>query len=158
ARMPPLKNHGGAMKISLRLVLAVCVAALGIGYAGGAIAAKEAAKKEIVQWRSADLKWQTVPNTPSLQQAEVYKKGAMHCSFTKFPKGTEVPMHTHTNDIVGVVLAGTFGSTDEAGTGKPQAVGGFQSIPGGHKHSTKCTADADCIIFGCQPGPFDMKM
>ena len=145
--------------MSLRLVLAVCVAALGIGYAGGAIAAKEAAKKEIVQWSSADLKWQSAPNSPpGLQQAEAYKKGAMHCSFTKFPKGTEIPMHTHTNDIAGVVVARTFGSTDEGGNGKPQPAGGFQSIPGGLKHSTKCTADADCTVFGCLPGAFDMKM
>jgi len=145
------------MKISLRSLLAVCVAALGIGYAGGAIAAKAAAK--IVQWNLDDLKWQTPPNAPpGVQLAETYKKGSMHCSFTKFAKGTEVPLHTHTNDIAGVVVAGTFGSTDEAGSGKPQAAGGFQSVPGGLKHSTKCTADADCIIFSCQPGPFDTKM
>ncbi|HEX4803004.1 MAG TPA: DUF4437 domain-containing protein, partial [Myxococcaceae bacterium] len=160
ARMRPLKKpREETMRISLRLVLAVCVAALGIGYAGGAIAAKEAAKKEIVQWSLADLKWQTPPNAPpGLQQAEAYKKGAMHCAFTKFPKGTEVPMHTHTNDIAGVVVAGTMGSTDEAGNGKVQPAGGFQSVPGGLKHSTKCTADDDCIVFACQPGPFDTKM
>ena len=145
------------MKISLRLVLAVCVAALGIGYAGGAIAAKAAAK--IVQLNLDDIKWQSPPGAPpGAGQAEAYKKGAMHCFFIKFAKGTEVPVHTHTNDIASVVLAGTFGSTDEAGTGKPQAVGGFQSIPGGLKHSTKCTADADCVLFACQPGPFDTKM
>lgn len=146
------------MKISLRSLVAVSLAALGIGFAGGAIAAKAAGKKELVQWNLADLKWQDVPNTPGLQQVEAYKKGAMHCLFTRFPKGTEVPMHTHTNDITGVVVAGTFGSTDEGGNGKPQAVGGFQSIPGGLKHSTKCTAEADCAVFSCLPGPFDLKM
>ncbi len=146
------------MRISLRSVVAVSLAALGIGYAGGAITAKAAPKKELVQWSLADLKWKDVPNTPGLQQVEAYKKGAMHCLFSKFPKGTETPMHTHTNDIAGVVVAGTFGSTDEAGNGKPQAAGGFQSIPGGFKHLTKCTADADCIVFSCLPGPFDLKM
>src|SRR5215472_563795 len=95
---------------------------------------------------------------PACNKPRPTKKGAMHCSFNKFPKGTEVPTHTHTNDIASVVLAGTFGSTDEAGNGKPQPAGSFQSVPGGHKHSTKCTADADCIIFSCQPGPFDIKM
>ncbi len=146
------------MKISLRSAVAVSLATLGIGYAGGAIAAKAAAKKELVQWSLADLKWKDVPNTPGLQQVEAYKKGAVHCLFTRFPKGTEVPMHTHTNDVAGVVLAGTFGSTDEGGHGKPQAAGGFQSIPGGLKHLTKCTADADCIVFSCLPGPFDLKV
>ena len=157
--MRPIKKlKGRIMKISLRSVVAVSLAALGIGYAGGAIAAKAAAKKEIVQLNLADLKWQVVPDSPGLQQVEVYKKGAMNCGFHKFPKGTEVPMHTHTNDIAGVVVAGTFGSTDEGGNGKPQPAGGFQSIPGGLKHSTKCTADADCTVFGCLPGAFDMKM
>ena len=146
------------MRISLRWAVAVSVAVLAIGFAGGALAAKEAAKKGIVQLSQADLKWHDVPNSPGLQQAEVYKKGAMQCGFTRFPKGTEVPMHTHTSDILGVVISGTFGSTDAEGNGKPQEVGGFQSIPGGFKHTTKCTAAADCTLFGCSPGPFDLKM
>ncbi len=158
ARNAPLKTEGETMKISLRSVVVASLAVVGIGFAGSAIAAKGAAKKEIVQWNLTDLKWQDMPNSPGIQQAEVYKKGATHCMFVKFPKGTESPMHTHTQDIVGVVVAGTFGSTDEAGNGKPQAAGGLQSIPGGFKHTTKCTADADCIAFACQPGPFDHKM
>jgi quercetin dioxygenase-like cupin family protein len=145
------------MKISLRSAVAVSLTVLAIGFAGGALAAKEAAKKGIFQSNQADLKWQDVPNSPGLQQSEVYKKGAMHCLFTRFPKGTEVPLHTHTHDIVGVVVAGTFGSTDEEGNGKPQGAGGFQSIPGGFKHTTKCTAAADCTVFSCLPGPFDLK-
>lgn len=146
------------MRISLHRLVVASVAVLGIGFASGALGAKAAAKKGLIQWSLGDLKWQDVPNTPGVQQAEAYKKGPMHCLFTKFPKGTEIPIHMHTNDIVSVVAAGTFGSTDLAGNGKPQAVGGFQSIPGGFKHSTKCTADADCIAFSCQPGPFDLKM
>ncbi len=146
------------MKIWLRSVVAVSLAALGIGFAVGAIAAKAAGKKEIVQWNLSDLKWQDVPNTPGVQQVEAYKKGAMNCFFARFPRGAEVPMHTHTNDLVAVVVAGTLGSTDEAGNGKPQPAGSFQSTPGGLKHSTKCTAEADCIVFNCLPGPFDLKM
>src|SRR5262249_1783039 len=127
------------MKISLRWVLAVLVAALGIGYAGGAIAAKEAAK--MVQWSLDDIKWQTAPNAPpGMQQAEAYKKGAMHCSFNKFPKGTEVPTHTHTNDIASVVLAGTFRATHQAGEGKAQPAGSFPRGPRGHQPSTNWTA------------------
>jgi quercetin dioxygenase-like cupin family protein len=146
------------MKISLSSVVAVSLAALGIGFAVSAMGAKAAGKKELVQWSLADLKWKDVPNTPGLQQVDAYKKGAMQCLFTRFPKGTEVPMHTHTNDIAGVVVAGTFGSTDEGGNGKTQAVGGFQIIPGGLKHSTKCTAEADCVVFSCLPGAFDLKV
>ncbi len=146
------------MKISLRSVVVASLTAVGIGFASSAIAAKGAAKKELVQWNLADLKWQDVPNSPGVQQVVAYKKGAMNCMFVKFPKGTESPMHTHTQDIIGVVVAGTFGSTNEAGNGKPQVAGGFQTISGGLKHSTKCTADTDCIVFACQPGPFDQKM
>ncbi len=158
AKNAPAENERGTMKISLRSVAVASLAAFGIGFAGSAIAAKGAAKKELLQWNLADLKWQDMPNSPGVQQVAAYKKGAVHCMFVKFPKGTESPMHTHTQDIAGVVVAGTFGSTDEAGNGKPQAAGGFQSIPGGLKHSTKCTADSDCIVFACQPGPFDQKM
>lgn len=147
------------MKTSFRWVVAASVVSVAIGFAGGAVSAKAAGKKEIVQWTLSDLKWKELPNTPGVQQAELYKKGAtMQCMMVKFPKGTEIPTHTHTNDIVGVVVAGTFGSTDEAGNGKPQPPGTFQNIPGGLKHTTKCTAEADCTILSCLPGAFDLKM
>jgi hypothetical protein len=63
------------MKISLSSVVAVSLAALGIGFAVSAMGAKAAGKKELVQWSLADLKWKDVPNTPGLQQVDAYKKG-----------------------------------------------------------------------------------
>src|SRR5260370_10458112 len=114
ARNAPLKTEGETMKISLRSIVVASLAVVGIGFAGSAIAAKGAAKKELVQWNLADLKWQDMPNSPGVQQVEAYKKGAMHCMFVKFPKGTENPMHAHTQDIIGAVVSGAFGATHAA--------------------------------------------
>lgn len=79
-----------------------------------------------------------------------------HCDFIKFPKGTKVPLHSHTADISAVVLEGHFGSAEEGATGKLGASGSYQFVPGALKHTTECRADADCVIFSCQAAAFDL--
>jgi quercetin dioxygenase-like cupin family protein len=135
--------------------IGIGVGLLAIGFAAGT---RAAAKKEIVKIAAADLKFEPVPNSP-LQHVGPFKgaKG-MECQFHKFPKGFVAPLHTHTADVFAVVVAGKFGSNEE---GQPEALlgpGSFQQIPGGLKHISKCGPDADCEIFICQPGAFDIKM
>ena len=139
-----------------RLMSLVCVGVAVLAFGLGVAVGMEAAKNGIVQWKQSDLKWHAVPGGP-IMQADGWKHGTMHCNFQKFPKGFAAPLHTHSHDIAGVVVAGSFGSSAE---GQPESLlppGGFQSVPGGFKHTTKCGADSDCIVFVCQPGPFDLK-
>jgi hypothetical protein len=65
-------------------------------------------------------------------------------------------LHTHTADTSAVVLAGRFGSVEDGGSVKLGGSGSYQFVPGGLKHTTECGADADCVIFSCQPGAFDL--
>jgi hypothetical protein len=137
--------------------------ALGLGIlavvgAGGALAAKEAAKKEITQEAMADLAWkEAMPGMP-LQVVEVWKgPGGAGCQYMKFPKGISVPVHFHSKDIHAVVITGNFGSAPEGAEPKLQGPGGHQFVPGKLKHSTKCGDAADCVIYSCSTGPFDVK-
>jgi len=138
--------------------LAVVVGLLMFGFLGGTLLAKEKAKKEIVQQTAADLQWKDVAPGMPIMASDVWKgPGGSHCAFNKFPKGTAVPTHWHTKDIHAIVIAGNWGSFAEGAPEKLVAPGGYQLIPGGLKHSTKCGDAADCVIYECSPGAFDLK-
>ena len=139
--------------------LAMGIGLLAVAFAGGALAAKEAAKKEIVQETPDDLKWkEVVPGMP-VMAAEIWKgPGGSGCSYIKFPKGTAVPLHWHSKDGHAVVISGSWGSAPEGGgPEKMIGPGAHQFIPAKLKHTTKCSEAADCIVYSCSPGPFDVK-
>jgi uncharacterized protein DUF4437 len=138
--------------------LATGIALVTVGFVGGALAAKEKPKKEIVQQTVADLQWKDIAPGMPVQGSESWKgPGGSHCWFNKFPKGFSVPLHWHTKDVHGIVIAGNWGSAAEGAPEKLVAPGGYQFIPGGLKHTTKCADAADCVIYECGPGPFDVK-
>jgi hypothetical protein len=112
--------------------------------------------KKIVRWAQSDLKWEPVPDNPvSVATAWSHANGS-YCQFNKFPKGTKIPLHSHTADLGSVVVAGRFGFGEGGGAAKLVGPGTYQGIPGGLKHTTECGADADCVIFTCGPAPFDL--
>ena len=143
------------MRTTSRSTVVGAVVLLALGFVAGAMAG-DPMSKGIVQWALADLKWQATPGSPTMGVAASSASNGSHCDFAKFPKGTKVPLHTHTADITSVVLAGHFGSAEEGKMVKPGGSGSYLFIPGALKHTTECGADADCVIFVCQPGAFDL--
>jgi hypothetical protein len=127
---------------------------LALGFVGGALAADSG--KAIVHWTLADLKWEARPGSPGMGAAAWTAANGSHCDFVKFPKGFKEALHTHTADVSGVVLGGKFGSGEEGSAPKLGGVGSYQFIPGGLKHTTECGADAECVVFICQPAAFDL--
>jgi quercetin dioxygenase-like cupin family protein len=137
--------------------LAIGLALTAAGLVGGTLAAKEA-KKEITQQTVADLEWKEVMPGQPVMVAEVWKgPGGAHCRFNKFPKGFVVPQHFHSKDVHAVVISGSWGSWSEGGEEKLAATGGHQFIPAKLKHTTKCGDGADCVVYACSPGAFDIK-
>jgi hypothetical protein len=141
------------MKISLRLHLCLSIVLVSVPR----ITAAEETKAGIVRYAPAELKWHAVPDTPVTQADGWRGAGGAHCDFQKFPKGFTAPLHTHSADVSSVVVSGHFGSAAEGAAEKALGPGSYQSIPADFKHTTKCGADAECIVFVCQPGPFDLK-
>ena len=131
---------------------------IALGFGAGMVAAKEAAKKEIVQKTVADLTWKEVaPGIPVMAAEDWKGPGGSHCGFNRFPKGFVVPSHFHSKDLYAVVIAGNWGSWAEGATEKLVGPGGHQFIPAKLKHSTKCGEAAECVVYECGPGPFDLK-
>lgn len=121
--------------------------------------AKPAAKKTATLWAAGEIKWTDVPDVKGAQQAALWgnpNKGA-YGAFNKFPRGTEIPLHTHTYDLRGVIVSGTAVIGLEGQSPKELGPGSYYFLPGGAKHTTTCKAGADCLFFSEQPGAFDVK-
>jgi hypothetical protein len=141
-----LKNKLGA--------LLVVVAGLSFGQ-GAARADKKANSALLVP--AADLKWSAVPNMTGIQIATVDgdpSKGPSHF-FLKFDGGFAAPMHHHTANHSGTVVAGTLVLTVD---GKEQKLppGSFFTLTNKAKHATACEKGADCILSMDVRGKWDV--
>jgi len=136
------------------LLLGVGLVFVTLGFGAG-VSAQEKGKK-IVRWSTAELQWSPVPGAPAMESKAWSAANGSNCGFNKFPKGTKVPLHSHTADLSAIVVAGQFGSMEEGVPVKLAAPGTYTFIPGGLKHTTECGPEADCVVYRCQPGAFDL--
>jgi quercetin dioxygenase-like cupin family protein len=135
-------------------LLVVAMVSAAVGFQAG-VSAQGAAKK-IVRSSPAELQWSPVPGTPVMEAKGWSAPNGANCGFNKFPKGTKLPLHTHTADVSAVIITGQFGSFEEGAPAKLSGPGTYAFIPGGLKHTTECGPQEDCVVFRCQPGAFDL--
>lgn len=106
---------------------------------------------------SGDLKWSDVPGFPGVQMAVldgIPDKGPHH-SMLKFSGGFAAPLHHHSSDHSGTVVAGTLVLTVDGKENKLPA-GSFFSFKGKKQHMTKCEAGADCVLSMDARGKWDV--
>lgn len=125
----------------------------------GTSLAMAAKKKEMTTWNLEDVKWEMEPGAP-MSMAPLWgnPKQGPHFGLVKFTKNTNIALHTHSADHYGVVVQGTFTVTDENGNEKTLSPGSALSMPALVKHTTKCGAEADCILAGYITGKDTTKM
>jgi mannose-6-phosphate isomerase-like protein (cupin superfamily) len=75
--------------------------------------------------------------------------------FTKFVPGFDAGVHTHTNDVLLVVLKGAYLYKDDAGE-KRVGPGDFMRIPGGHKHWSGGDKKEGALFYQENFGKFDL--
>lgn len=117
------------------------------------------ASGKAVLWAAADLKWVDVPDMP-IKTAVLWgdpAKGA-HGALHKFPAGFEAPLHHHTANHHALVVSGTAILTPEGEAGKKLGPGSYFAFIGKKKHTTKCDAASDCLLFVDCAGPWDVVM
>ena len=106
---------------------------------------------------ASDLKWSDVPKFPGVKMAVLDgdpAKGAHH-SMLKFVGGFAAPLHHHSSDHYGTVVAGTLVLTVD-GQDKKLPAGSYFSFKGKGKHMTKCEAGAECILSMDVRGKWDV--
>jgi quercetin dioxygenase-like cupin family protein len=133
---------------------------LAFGFLSGAMVMAAGAAEPPVVWPSKDIQWKDSGAVKGAKIAVLWgdpAKGA-YGALKKVPAGTEFGLHTHTQDQRVVQVSGTILLQEEGKAEKALDAGSFMFMPGGVKHTAKCTAAADCIYFEEQPGAADLKM
>jgi quercetin dioxygenase-like cupin family protein len=124
-----------------------------------AVGAAWAAKKELSSMTPEEMKWIDVPESGGAQATNVsgdMAKGA-HTAFAKIPAGQTHPLHTHSAEVKGVVVSGSFLVGPEGGPEKALGPGSYFVVPAKMKHTSSCAAGAPCVLFQTVSGKFDMK-
>lgn len=104
-----------------------------------------------------DVKWNEVPGSPGVKVAVLDgdpAKGAHH-SMIRFTGGFAAPLHHHSSDHSGTVLAGTLVLTIDGKENRLPA-GSYFAFKGKGKHMTRCEAGADCILSMDVRGKWDV--
>jgi quercetin dioxygenase-like cupin family protein len=106
---------------------------------------------------AAEVKFADVPGFPGVQMAVVQgdpAKGSIHMML-KFTGGFAAPVHHHTSDHHGTVVAGTLVLTS-GGKEVKLPPGSYFAFTGKMPHSTKCEAGADCVVAVDARGKWDV--
>jgi quercetin dioxygenase-like cupin family protein len=141
-----------------------------LGAAAGLVAGLAYAKgKEAVIWPAAELKFEEPKPIPGMKVPEGAKppmiatlwgdisKGA-YGAIVKFQGGEMHPLHTHSADIKGIVLEGTWTIGGEGQEPKKLGPGSYFMVPGNWKHTSGCDASGPCTVFQEGQSKFDIKM
>lgn len=149
------KNTLTAALVVLAGLLSVATRALAADKAEKVDSGKKVSGAVLIS--AADVKWSEVPGMTGVQIAPVDgdpSKGPSHF-FLKFAGGFAAPLHHHTANHSGTVVAGTLALTVD---GKEQKLppGSFFAFTGKTKHMTRCEAGADCVLSMDARGKWDV--
>lgn len=106
---------------------------------------------------ASSLKWSDVAGFPGVQMAVLEGNPAKgpHHAMLKLPGGLSVPLHHHPSDHYVALLAGTMVFTVDGKETRLPA-GSYFSFVGKKRHTTKCEAGADCVLFVDSRGKWDV--
>lgn len=137
----------------------VKVLACGLGFVGAFVPAFVGAKGKGTATfvPSGDLKYEDVPDMTGLQLAKLEgdpAKGPSHFML-KFAPGFTAPLHHHTANHSGTVVAGTLVLSVD-GEEHKLPPGSFFSFSNKASHTTKCEAGAECLLSLDVRGKWDV--
>jgi quercetin dioxygenase-like cupin family protein len=122
---------------------------------------KRIAPVTAVLWGTSEIKWVPMPGgPPGAQQSALWgdPTAGEHGILYRWPAGTQVPVHTHSNGEHGSIVGGTLTLAVAGAPHKELPPGSYFSMAGGTPHATGCKAGADCVFLIHREGPFDAVM
>lgn len=141
-----------AIQAAKTLTIATVLAA---GLSSGTIAAEVNLPLSEMKFAPAD------PNNPAGLQTSMLWGDLLASAngfMVKLPAGYSSPVHYHTADYRGVVIAGVIENPQEKeGDPKKLNAGSYWFQPGSANHITRCVSDVDCLVYVAFDGPYDAK-
>ncbi len=104
-----------------------------------------------------EIEWQVSPFGPEMWSAQGDFLTGAHVTYIKFPAGTITPLHVHSVDYLGIVIAGTTRHTirGELESKKVLPPGSHWFIPANAEHVSECLPGFECIMAITQSSAFD---
>jgi len=104
-----------------------------------------------------EIEWQVSPFGPEMWSLQGDFLSGAHVTYIKFPAGTITPLHIHSADYLGIVIAGTTRHTirGELESRKILPPGSHWYIPANAEHVSECLPGFECIMAVTQTTSFD---
>lgn len=104
-----------------------------------------------------DIEWEVSPFGPEMWSAQGNFLTGAHVTYIKFPAGTITPLHVHSADYLGIVIAGTTRHSirGERKSRKILPPGSHWFIPANAQHVSECLPGFECIMAITQSSAFD---
>jgi quercetin dioxygenase-like cupin family protein len=104
-----------------------------------------------------EITWTKTPIGPDASPVSGDFTKGKHITYLRFPGKFKTPVHTHTADYTGIVLAGSARHYIEgdAKTEKLLGVGSFWQMPANVKHISECVSETPCVFAVIQDSKFD---
>jgi quercetin dioxygenase-like cupin family protein len=106
-----------------------------------------------------DLKWIELPERKGMQFAVLsgdFKKGE-YTQMRKVPAGTANPLHSHSSQIMNVIISGVWYTGADAASARDFGPGSIVMMPANWMHVSGCRAGSDCVFYQEGKGKFDFK-
>ena len=105
----------------------------------------------------ADINWVPTPIGPDAASVLGDFTSGRHVTYLRFPAGMKTPVHIHSADYTGIVVAGVARHyvPGTAASEIDLAAGSFWSIPANLPHISECLPGADCIFALIQDEALD---
>lgn len=105
---------------------------------------------------AGDIEWvEAGPGSPISVSLVWGDAEGSHGILFKLPAGFEVPVHAHTENYNGTLLAGSWRHYIDGGDDQVLPQGSFVAQPGMEMHGDDCVGDEECIIYAVYDGPRD---
>lgn len=104
-----------------------------------------------------EIEWKVSPFGPETWSLQGDFLTGAHVTYIKFPAGTVTPLHIHSADYLGIVIAGTTRHTiqGELESSKILPPGSHWFIPANAEHVSECLSGFECIMAITQATSFD---
>ena len=106
-----------------------------------------------------DMKWTELPERKGMQFSVLSgdPKTGVYTQMRKVPAGTDNPLHSHSNELKNIIIAGVWYTGADAASAKGFGPGSIVIMPGNWVHVSGCRSGSDCVFYQEGKGKFDFK-
>ena len=143
--------------VAMMVAVSLTRAALADEVANAKVAGKEIGKPVMVAF--AELNWIELPERKGMQFAVLSgdPKAGPYTQMRKVPAGTDNPLHTHSSELMNVIVSGVWYTGPDPASARDFGPGSVIVMPANWVHVSGCRAGSECVFYQEGSGKFDFQ-